>query len=149
MTHKQILESRYGDAEWLNEIVGEPIFPIEITLWHKAFNGEEDNEIGLPYQIAHIWSYLLDVGPVMSTGMGPVVLSYTEIQAWMSARSIEISSWEVALLRHCSQVWMSAQYEAKKPESIPPWSITSPEAIEDRRKRVAERLKKLGSRKGR
>lgn len=140
----QILEQRYGDADWFNELIEDPIYPVELGLWHASFRGVPDEDIGLPYQLAHIWTYLIEIGPVSSNGMGPVTIPFSEINAWLSCTGVALSRWEISLLRQCSQVWISAQYEAKKPESIPPWTIFSPESINDRRKRVSERLKMLG-----
>lgn len=146
LTRQQKLEREYEDAEWVYEITAEPILPIEINLWQMSLNGVEDDETHLPYQLAHIWTYLLEVGPVNSNGMGPVPISYDEIQSWLDISGVELSRWEVAVLRKCSFAWMSAQYEAKKPDAVAPWDVYTPQSMADRRALVAKRFKMLGRR---
>ena len=139
------MEAKYGDSELYHEIVEEPFFPVEINLWHLSFHGVAGEETNLPYVLAHIWTYLLEVGPSNSNGMGPVEISFVEIQAWLSCTGVKLSRWEISLLRQCSKVWISAQYEAKKPNAIPPWnSSPSPEAMAERRKFVAKSFKRMG-----
>lgn len=141
------MEGKYGDADWYNEIIAEPILPIESSLWLNSFRGDVEEEVDLPYQLAHIWTYLLEVGPVGIGAFGPSPLSFLEINAWLLSTGIWLSHWEILLLRYCSQEWISAQSDARKPGAIPPWIITSPQSIADRRKRVADRLKRLGEKR--
>jgi len=112
-------------------------------LWLASFRGEGEECVDLPYQLAHIWTYLLEVGPVSAGAMGPVPLSFLEIESWKNQSGIRLSYWETLLLRHCSQEWMSAQYTARKPGAIPPWTLSN-QSSPDRRKQVADRLRKLG-----
>ena len=107
-------------------------------MWLASFAGESEQTPALPYRVAHIWTHLLEVGPVANGAMGPVPLSFLEIEAWMRTTSMHLSAWEVVLLRKCSQEWVSATYNAKDPYAVPPWAGAEERA--DRRTRVGKNL---------
>lgn len=152
-THLEILESKYGDSEWFSQIIQQPDLPLEIILWAVSFQGDVVSKIDLPYELAHIWAHLLEVGPAGVGAMGIVPLSYLEIKAWADLTKTILTPWETVLLHKCSQEWVSALYKAKQPTAIPPWTGQN---IEDRRKHLSEifkktlqsRVKKKGLQKG-
>lgn len=140
-----MLERKYEDTEWFDRLTAQPEIPLETSLWLQSFQGDsEDDDTILPYQLAHIWIYLLEVGPTLQGGMGPAPLSYLEIKAWMHSTGLSLSPWEVVLLRKCSIEWMSAQYEAKDPTAIPPWTNAGnqQETLSTMRQSLADRLKR-------
>jgi hypothetical protein len=140
LTHYQILESKYNETEWFERLTDPPDMPMESALWRLSFigDGADDGETTLPYELAHIWNHFLEIGPVSHGGMGPVPLSFLEIHAWMQSTKTNLSPWEAVLIRKCSQEWIEAQYQARKPGAIPPWTVHN---TDDRRREVAKRLK--------
>ena len=130
----------HGETEWFEQFILQPDFPIEISLWLTSFQGVAENPVSLPFEVAHIWAYLLEVGPSSSRSMGSIPVSYLEIQAWMQTTKTKLSSWEVVLLHKCSREWVTAYYTAKEPSNIPPWTI---EPTDDYRKRVSDSLKRM------
>jgi len=148
--HLELLEEKYGTTEWFDS-VSQYSLPIELSLWRASFKEyDHASPIELPYELAHLWQYLLEVGPASSISLGVIPISYQEIQAWMSITKVRLSPWEIVLLRRCSQQWVSSQQEAAYPDSTPPWIVSEPDSdmIAVRRKIVADRLKKvLGKKK--
>lgn len=145
LTHYQMLERKYEGMEWFEQLAATPDIPIETALWLQSFQGDSEfEEVVLPYELAHIWAHLLECGPVVQGGMGPAPLSYLEIKAWMQSTGLQLSAWEVVLLRKCSLEWMSAQYEAKDPTAVPPWSFggDQQQTLSAMRQSLADRLKK-------
>lgn len=132
------MESKYNETEWFERLVEPPEMPIECALWRQSFDGEPGEDIALPYEVAHIWIHFIEIGPVSYGSMGPVPLSFLEIQAYMQSTGIKFSPWESILIRKCSQEWVDAQYQARRPGSIPPWTVQN---TDDRRREVAKRLK--------
>lgn len=42
-----------------------------------------------------------------NNGMGPSPISWVEIQAWMSATGLELSTWEVTVIKELSEAYVS------------------------------------------
>ena len=137
-THYQQLEGKYADTEWLDRLTQSPEIPIELALYLAAFQGDPPDEIFLPFEVAHIYHYLFEVGPVAYGAMGAIPVSFSEINQWMAATGNRLNPWEAVLLRQCSAAWVSAQQEAREPYAIPPWTV---QTTADHRKAVADRLK--------
>ncbi len=87
----------------------------------------------------HLISYLFEVGPVLSGGMGPAVLSHQEIASWSGLIGIALQPWEVRLLRRLSAAYISEAREAEKPNHPPPWA--SPELAQAARIAQARKLR--------
>jgi len=141
-TRFEALEKRYADEEWFEQLTESPDIPLEIALWNASFSGD-CSEVFLPFELAHIWNYLFEVGPVLYGTVGEIPCTYQEIKAWMRSTGTHLSSWEVVLLRKCSVAWVSASYAAKDPNGIPPWTVGGGKSdmLEVMRKNVSQRLK--------
>lgn len=79
----------------------------------------------------YLVDYLLDVGPVGSTGMGLAVISYSELQAWQQCTGIAMQPWEVMLLRRLSADYMVESKRAEKPDCPPPFGSPAMEFDRD------------------
>ena len=62
----------------------------------------------------YLLGYLLEIGPVLSSGMGPGVLTYQEIDAWARLNSINIQPWEVRCLRRLSTDYLTQARAAER-----------------------------------
>lgn len=69
----------------------------------------------------YLVDYLWDVGPVGSTGMGPAVITYTELQAWQLCTGLSLQPWEVVILRRLSADYMVEASKAEKPDCPAPF----------------------------
>lgn len=75
-----------------------------------------------PGAAAHLVSYLYEIGPVSSGGMGAVVISWPEINAWQMATGIDLAAWEARGLRRLSQEYLAASHEAQAHDCPAPFS---------------------------
>jgi len=60
----------------------------------------------LPFR-DHLADWLLEVGPVMKTGMGPVALSHLELRAWADNVGLTFEGNEAEWLQKMSDVYAS------------------------------------------
>jgi hypothetical protein len=74
-----------------------------------------------PLTLRHLVGWLFEVGPVGSTGMGPVAVSFQEIAAWCSLTGVRLTSWEARMLRQLSHEYLSECHAAEEPLRAAPW----------------------------
>jgi hypothetical protein len=98
--------------------------------------GEEINlpECSLPFMVG----YFMEVGPVVSTGMGPAPISWQDLLAWQSCIGVCLPPWQLRMLVGMSQEYVSFSRKAEKPDCPAPWVE---EMDDDRRLSIARRLK--------
>ena len=70
-------------------------------------------------------AYLVDIfweiGPTLSTGMGEVPISQSEIRAWQDNMGVELAPWQVQLMRRLSIEYLSQAHKATDPNCKPPF----------------------------
>ena len=107
--------------------------------------GERAAEITYPPCTAfYIARYLFEVGPVCSGAAGPAPLTFTEIAAWQEVMGLDLSPWELGMLRKLSIVYISMSEQAKHPSCPQPWLPDvrrSPEEAEKVANRVRNALR--------
>lgn len=87
----------------------------------------KDTPVGLKAEyppldcFAYLPDYLFEVGPGQSGGMGPAVLSHTELAAWQANTGIVLDAWEVRTLRTLSSVYLHSASEAEDGACKPPF----------------------------
>ena len=85
---------------------------MKVTRWSFLERAEEDAEFPeLPFR-AHLTEWLLEVGPIMQGGMGPVALSHSEIRSWAANVGLKFEGDEAMWLQK-----MSAAYAGEISES--------------------------------
>ena len=94
--------------------------------------------------LQYLAEYLMEVGPVESTGMGPAPLSYREIASWSEATDTHLSPWDAQMLRHLSRVYVRAAHDAKEPSAPAPYRDAM--NIEQQRQSVVAGFKALARR---
>lgn len=74
-----------------------------------------------------------------STGMGPVPLSWVDIDAWLKVTELELPVWEKLTIRHLSEVYVNERMSNTDPNGLPPW--VKPLSEEDvERERISNTL---------
>jgi hypothetical protein len=74
-------------------------------------------DLPTPYLV----EYLFDVGPTVSTGMGPVIIGWRDLQAWQELVGIDLEPWELRLLRRLSADYLAQSLKAEKPDCPAPY----------------------------
>lgn len=70
-----------------------------------------------PHALADVWAWFVDLCQSRPhNGWAPGLLTYTEIAAWAGLRRLDISPWEVEVLRRLDALWMEAYAASRKTE---------------------------------
>lgn len=60
----------------------------------------------------YLVTYLMEIGPVASTGMGVDRISHQEIESWQRQIGVSLAPWEVRLLRRLSGEYAGEAHRA-------------------------------------
>jgi hypothetical protein len=97
--------------------------------------------------VEHLWTWLLDIGPTLSTGMGERPIECTDLVAWQMLSGVDLMPWESSLLRRASNEYLAEKSRARKPDCPAPYSGTESD-IQSNRDRVAASVRAIfGGRK--
>jgi hypothetical protein len=81
----------------------------------------------------------LEIGPSVSTGMGPAPFDFRHLQAWESCQGIELGPWQSSILVQMSREYVAFSIKAEEPECLAP---AAPETqVVERRDAVFKALK--------
>lgn len=69
----------------------------------------------------HIIECLFAIGPTLASGLGPCSLTYQEINAYMQSTGTHLQPWEIKILRHLSNAYVSESYKSTDANCPPPW----------------------------
>jgi hypothetical protein len=69
----------------------------------------------------YLVGYLLEAGPAMSGGMGPVPLTASEIRAWSQITGRPLQPWEASWMLRLSREYVGQFAASDRPDSIAPW----------------------------
>ena len=81
---------------------------------------EEPDFPELPFR-GYLVEWLLEVGPVMQGGMGPVALSHLEIQAWAANIGLTFEGNEAQWLQKMSAVYSAELSESNGTDTSQPY----------------------------
>lgn len=110
---------------------------------YKALD-EDHPSLEMPdVETEHSADYLVgllhEAGLMSSTGMGPVPLSWVEIDAWLNCTQLKLDVWEKLLIKSMSEVYVGERLSATDPNGVPPWTKpVSDEEIE--REKISNQL---------
>lgn len=95
----------------------------------EAFRSQDENHplLSLPdIETEHAAGYLIgllhEAGLMSSNGMGPVPISWQEIDSWMSVTEAEISVWERMMIKTLSDEYVSELVQATAPNRPAPYN---------------------------
>lgn len=74
-----------------------------------------------PLEAAHLFEWLMEIGPTETgpNGRGPI--SWTAIRDWKAATFKPLSAWEARLLRKMSVEYLTESHLAEDNSRQPPW----------------------------
>lgn len=96
-------------------------------------------------RLAYLASYLLEIGPASSGGMGPSPITHLEIRAWQENTRIELTPWEARTLRLLSREYVGELSAATDPNRLAPHvpdEIDTGKVAKDLRSAIAGMAKK-------
>jgi len=67
-----------------------------------------------PLSLMFFVEYFWEVGPTMSTAMGPGPLSFQELESWMRLTGVNLEPWAIKMLRRLSFDYIEQAENAKK-----------------------------------
>lgn len=87
---------------------------------------------------------LHEAGLMSSSGMGPVPLSWTEINAWLQVTELELTVWERLTIKRMSEDYVGERCETD-PNRPAPYSRRAEEAedLQDEREKVNDKIMSL------
>ena len=94
-----------------------------------------------PGPAAYLLGIFFDIGPVRSEGMGPFPVGYADLLAWQQCMGVQLSPWEVGVLRDLSLAYCGELSAAADPQVAAPGSGSETlEQQTQRRERVSKGL---------
>lgn len=95
---------------------------------------EDHQHLRLPdldeYGAAYIVGLLQEAGLMSSSGMGPLALSWTEIDSWLRCTGLDLSTWEKLTLKSLSEEYVTELVAAKERNRLAPYSPEPPEELD-------------------
>jgi hypothetical protein len=82
---------------------------------------------------------LLEIGPVVTAGMGTAAAGWRELEAWQACTGIRLPPWQARLLVELAREYHSFTHKATKPDCPAPWGEEA--QTESRREAVARSLR--------
>lgn len=106
---------------------------------------EQMRAVEPPEHMPWLFDWLMDVGPVLSGGMGPAPVGYEQIDAWARIAGTSPTPTECGMLRRLSRAYCAQLDKRDRHEPAPMVTATPPDS--QSRARVAEAFKALASRR--
>ncbi len=93
--------------------------------WARANRRAEEEYVpempSVESSAGYLLDYLFDIGPVITEGMGPSIITHLELRAWQDNLGIELQPWEVRFLRRLSSDYLLELNKAEKASCPDPW----------------------------
>jgi hypothetical protein len=98
-------------------------------------------DIESEFAAGYLVAMLQEAGLMSSSGMGPVPLSWQEIESWMRCTETQITVWERLTIKGMSEDYVGEYLAARKKDRPAPYTYVDPdEELEEQRKEVATKL---------
>lgn len=75
-----------------------------------------------PISCPWVVDYLMEVGPTEAGAMGPVPVSWREIDHWQQCLGIALDPWVTRLLRRMSLEFVAESQKAREADCPAPWN---------------------------
>ncbi len=89
-------------------------------------------DVDTEYSAGYLIEYLQEAGLMSSNGMGPVSLSWQEIDAWCNRTGAEPSTWELLTIKTLSETYVSELAKASARDYPRPYTPVVQEEEVDR-----------------
>ena len=115
----------------------------------EAFVREGADVTAIPEcRAPHILSYLFEIGPTLSSGVGPVPITHGELHAWQMNTGTPLEAYEVRMLKRLSadyahSVILSTKEDCPAPWAAAPYIKSSAMLVAKRMKDSVKKLTKL------
>lgn len=94
----------------------------------------------IDHALSHFVEWLMEAGPVSAAGMGPVPLTWRDLEAWQRCIGVTLRPWESRLLRRLSMDYLTELQKAEAHDAPRPWI---PETTDERRTKVAKHIRSI------
>lgn len=101
---------------------------------YEQIRSVDENSIDLELPDVDPAEYLVallhEVGPVESNGYGPTTLSWKELDSWIERTALDLTPWEILMIRKMSEAYAAEHSKASKRDALPPYKrvvLTQPE----------------------
>jgi len=75
-----------------------------------------------------------------STGMGPVPLSWVDIEAWLNATGTKLETWEKLMIKTMSEAYVGERLDTE-PNKLAPWiKVMTEEELAEQRAEISNNL---------
>jgi hypothetical protein len=90
--------------------------PEEPTLTRAEIMAKKGVVPDLPYLSGghYLIDYLMEAGPISAAGMGPVVLTWPELNAWVERTGVDLQPWESRMVRRLSADYLTQSRKSEK-----------------------------------
>lgn len=79
-------------------------------------------DVETEHSAGYLIGLLHEAGLMSSTGMGPVPLSWIDIDAWLRTMELSLPVWEKMTIKYLSEVYVNERLSATDPQGLPPWT---------------------------
>ena len=86
----------------------------------------------------YLISYLFEIGPIQTTGMGTSPITYAEIQTWMNLVGLDLQPWEIRFLKKLSCDYLNESHMAEKSDRPPAWD--QQKWVQEQRNAISNRV---------
>ena len=89
--------------------------------WEHFTKTEKDIEFPELFGLSHLFDYLSELGYALSSGMGLMPITFTEIKHWRDLMQVPLSIFEIDCLRNLSAVYVDQKNKSTEPGCPPPF----------------------------
>jgi hypothetical protein len=79
-----------------------------------------DPDYPLPGDAGYLLEYFWEIGPTLSSSMGPAALTNSELVYWQQNSGVDLTPWEAKTLVRLSRSYLAEGHAAIKPDCPPP-----------------------------
>jgi len=90
--------------------------------------------------LTYLIGWLMEAGPMSAAGIGPVPLTWLDLDAWQRCTGVRVQPWEARLLRRLSGDYLDELNNAEAHDAPAPWI---PESTVERRTKVATHIRNI------
>ena len=92
--------------------------------------------------LQYLVDWLMEAGPLGVGGMGPVPISWQELEAWKRACEVSPTAWEIRVIRDLSRDFLDQMNKSREPTCPAPYTsgASNAEAVDAQFKKMFARM---------